>query len=216
MAERMSLKRKKSLVTQAERMRAAKAGRQEPVLEMDEEGDPVLGSTSLDQSVVLPGPDAEDSSPSEPESGESSDEYECEFSQDDADAAYQDWLLTLDREDVKMMALMLHGHYIARFGLTHSSAAAEVALLLGFNEKTIRLWRKDFFTNRGEFSEYQRGSYARYTILKDEEYHTLARKYFRRVREYARGYREGFAAGPELETAVKQYKSHRRVTELES
>ena len=27
---------------------------------------------------------------------------------------------------------------------------------------------------------------------------------------------EGFAAGPELERAVKQYKSHRRVSELES
>ena len=44
----------------------------------------------------------------------------------------------------------------------------------------------------------------------------LMRKYFRRVREYARGYREGFAAGPALERAVKQYKSHRRVSELES
>lgn len=44
----------------------------------------------------------------------------------------------------------------------------------------------------------------------------LMREYFRRVREYQRGYREGFAAGPELESAVKLYKSHRRVSELES
>ena len=44
----------------------------------------------------------------------------------------------------------------------------------------------------------------------------LIRKYFRRVREYARGYREGFTAGPALEKAVKQYKSHRRVSVLES
>ena len=43
----------------------------------------------------------------------------------------------------------------------------------------------------------------------------LIRKYFRRVREYARGYGEGFAAGPALERTVKQYKSHRRVSELE-
>jgi hypothetical protein len=44
----------------------------------------------------------------------------------------------------------------------------------------------------------------------------LIRKYFRRVREYTRGYREGFAAGPPFENAVKQYKSHRRISELES
>ena len=43
----------------------------------------------------------------------------------------------------------------------------------------------------------------------------LIRKYFRRVKEYARGYKEGFAAGPALEHAVKQYQSHRRVSQLE-
>ena len=31
-----------------------------------------------------------------------------------------------------------------------------------------------------------------------------------------RGYREGLATGPELEKAVKLYKSHRRVSVLES
>jgi hypothetical protein len=44
----------------------------------------------------------------------------------------------------------------------------------------------------------------------------LIRKYFRKVREYARGYKEGFAAGPALENAIKQYKSHWCVSELES
>ena len=44
----------------------------------------------------------------------------------------------------------------------------------------------------------------------------LMRKYFRRVREYVRAYREGHKAGPEVEKALKEYKSHRRVSELES
>ena len=44
----------------------------------------------------------------------------------------------------------------------------------------------------------------------------LMRKYFRWVCEYARAYREGHRAGPEIEKALKQYKSHRRVSELES
>ena len=41
------------------------------------------------------------------------------------------------------------------------------------------------------------------------------RKYFRRVREYARTYREGHKAELEVEKALKEYKSHRRVSELE-
>ena len=39
----------------------------------------------------------------------------------------------------------------------------------------------------------------------------LIRKFFRKVREYERAYLEGNKAGKEVEAAVKQYKSHRRV-----
>ena len=41
----------------------------------------------------------------------------------------------------------------------------------------------------------------------------LIQKYFSKARDYARAYREGHAAGPEVE---KAYKSHRRVYETES
>ena len=34
----------------------------------------------------------------------------------------------------------------------------------------------------------------------------LIRKYFRRIREYVRWYREGFATGPEIEKAIKLYR----------
>ena len=79
-------------------------------------------------------------------------DYGSDFTWEDA---YEDWLATMDREDVKMMAMMLHDNYTSRFGLTHTSPAAEVAQLLGFNKKTIRLWKKGFLANKGEFSEYQ-------------------------------------------------------------
>ena len=42
------------------------------------------------------------------------------------------------------------------------------------------------------------------------------RKYVRRVRGYARRYREGFGAGPALYNVVKQYKSYRRISNFES
>ena len=47
--------------------------------------------------------------------------------------------MTVDREDLKMMAMMLHDNYVERFGLTMTAAAGEVGQLLGVNEKTIRL-----------------------------------------------------------------------------
>ena len=103
---------------------------------------------------------------SENESGD--DEYGPHFTPEDARGIYQDWLVTVDREDMKVMAMMLRDNYTSRFGLTNTATAAEVAQLLGFNEKTIRLWRKDFLAQKGEFSQYQRGSYARYMILKDK------------------------------------------------
>ena len=68
-------------------------------------------------------------------------------------------------------------------------------------------------------AEHMRATKAQRTALVQETLEDvpidLFRKYFRRVREYARGYREGFAAGPALECAVKQHKSHRSVSELE-
>lgn len=177
MAERMSRKRRSYLKLQAECMRAVKARRlssTEQAVETCAVDDPLPGHSGLNESVVLPAPDVEDSSLSESEHNGSDDDYSANYTLEDAASAYQDWLVTLDREDVKMMALMLHDNYTSRFGLTNVSAAAEVAQLLGLNEKTIRLWRKDFFTNKGEFSEYRRGSYARYTIFRDEEYRDIA------------------------------------------
>lgn len=45
---------------------------------------------------------------------------------------------------------------------------------------------------------------------------SLIRKYYRKVREYHRAYREGKRSGKDVESAVKLYKSHRRVPETES
>ena len=137
MAERVTRKRRKLLQLQAERMRAAKTQRlasvQETPVETPAE-EPLPGPSGLNESVLLPAPDADDDSLTE--SG-SDDDYGSDFTREDADAAYQDWIVTMD---VKMMAMMLHDNCTSRFGLTNMSAAAdhEVAQLLGFNEKLIR------------------------------------------------------------------------------
>ena len=93
---------------------------------------------------------------------------------EDADAVYRDWLVTLDREDKKMMAMMMYDNYSSLFGLTNTSAAAEVAQLLGVNKK-----RKYFVANKGAFSDYRRASYTRYVVVMDEEYRDKALEWVR-------------------------------------
>lgn len=77
---------------------------------------------------------------------------------EDANAIYQDWLVKLDKEDKKMMEMMIYNNYTSRFGLTNTSVSSKVTQLVGLNEKTIRLWRKDFLANKGAFSDYRMGS----------------------------------------------------------
>lgn len=67
------------------------------------------------------------------------------------------------------MSIMLTDTFINHFGLTKTGAAKETALFLGVNEKTIRIWRKDFFENRGTFSESKQGKHSRPYILDDEQ-----------------------------------------------
>ena len=182
MAERVSRKRQKSLKLQAERMRAAKAQRVtsvEETVEMPAENESLPGPSGLNESLLLPAPDDEDHSLSESDNESGDVDDSADFTREDADVVYRDWLVKVDREDKMMMAMMMHDNYTSRFGLTNTSAAAEVSLLLGLNEKTIRLWRKDFLANRGAFSEYQRGSYARYVVVKDEEYRDKALEWCR-------------------------------------
>ena len=184
----MSRKRKKSLLERAEKMRVAKAskklGEQAPA-QLDED-DLSAAGPSADNSVLLPGPTGLNSSDESSHEDTSDEDFEDTFTSEEADAVYQDWLMTMERDDLKIMAMMLHDNYVERFGLTKTAAASEVGLLLGFNEKTIRLWRKDFCEHRGEFTEYRRGKHARYVLLADEEYRDIALEWVR-ANAYSKG-----------------------------
>ena len=63
---------------------------------------------------------------------------------------YENWLLTLQRDDILMMAMMIYDYYLERFGMLKTAAAKEVGLLLGINEKKKkRKWRAEFRLNGG-------------------------------------------------------------------
>ena len=156
MAEKMSLKRKRSLKAQEEHMRAAKARRSTTPIDppVGEPESCVSDSEALEESILMPAPDSvEDSYRSE--------EYVSEFLPADASELYKEWLSSVERNDVKMMAMMLYDRFLEHWHFTKTSAAAEVGEILGLNEKTVRSWRKDFYLNKGEFYEYLRGSYER-------------------------------------------------------
>ena len=71
---------------------------------------------------------------------------------------YKKWVSNLERENQQM----LYDNYRERFGLQKTSAADEVGLCLGICGKTIRIWRKQFLNNSGQFLPDKRGKYPRY------------------------------------------------------
>ena len=104
---------------------------------------------------------------SEDDSSES-DEGSESFSNDDARQMYQEWLKEQPKHNVKMMAVMFMDALIDRFNMTTHGAANEVGLILSHNEKTIRMWRQDFYINQGHFTESRQGKHAHLFILDDE------------------------------------------------
>ena len=184
MPPKTSRKRKKTLVKLAEEMRQKKRAKndtEDTQQQSQQEHSTVTTSTNLDESLQLPGPSGMAILDERESDGE---EYHGEFTCDDARTRYEDWLLTLEKEHVQMMAMMLYDNYVVRFGLLQTKAAEEVALLLGVNEKTVRRWRYDWMENNGSFSESSKGKYRRYVVFDDEEYRDNALKW---IRENASG-----------------------------
>ena len=159
-----SRKRKHALKEQAARMRRAKTA------DIDDSTANVDDSEDSDDSLELPRPSegSDEDSDFEPES-DNDDDDDAWAPNDRVYGAYEDWLFHLEREDKKMLAMLLD-----RFKLLKTAAAAEVSSFLGISERTVREWRKDFVLNGGEFSEYRRRKYQRYVILEDEEYKEMA------------------------------------------
>ena len=133
---------------------------------------------SLDESLVLP---LNSSGILECFSSSDEEEYNSSFSAEDAIEEYKDWLDQQPKDAIKVISVMAMDTFIRRFGLTQVNAAKEASLFIGhnYNEKTIRYWRKDYYTNYGEFSESQQGKHARPFILDDERFRQKAAEWVR-------------------------------------
>ena len=72
---------------------------------------------------------------------------------------FDTWVKSLHKDDVRMLSVMFTDMLFERFHMTLVGAATETGRLVGYNEKNIRCWRKDFYENGGEFSDLQQGRY---------------------------------------------------------
>ena len=68
-----------------------------------------------------------------------------------------------------MLSVSLLHAYKTRQGMGVVDAAQESASFTGFNEKTVRRYRKQFIEGKGKFEEGKQGKYERHCLLHEEE-----------------------------------------------
>ena len=177
MSLRMSRKRKASLRARAKEMNEAKLSKSpgtEITTELHE--GPSIVTIPSDENLTedLPAPIEEGNVSSDEEEDPCDDDYEGALTSEDTTAIYSDWISEMKRIEKQKVAMMLYDNFVRRMGLQKTAAASEVALFLGVSDKTVRLWRREFLSNDGEFSEDSRGKYVRYEVIFDEEYRDRA------------------------------------------
>jgi len=169
MLKPMSRMRKQALNAKAKAMRDAK--RLKRVEAAVEEASSVI----MDESFMLPAPTEcgdNNSDASSEEDSDTDENYDGTISEEKS-SIYSDWLRELEQEDIKMLAMLMYDNYRKRFGLLKTSAAKEVPLCLGYRDKTVRRWRKDFLVNSSRFTVDGRGKYLRHRVIDDEVYRKL-------------------------------------------
>ena len=130
--------RKHKLTAKAELMREAKwKGRQQ-----DESGsvtpetaESSTAETAMDQDVLI----------SENSDGVSESEEEAELDQQKAQELFDDWMVSLRLDQHQMLGVILMESFKCRQGINVKDAAQEADSIVGFNEKTVRRHRNDFF-----------------------------------------------------------------------
>ena len=100
--------------------------------------------------------------------GESSSS-ESDFDDETAQGLFDDWVVSLRSYDRKMLSVSLLHAYKTRQGMGVVDAAQESASFTGFNEKTVRRYRKQFIEGKGKFEEGKQGKYERHCLLHEEE-----------------------------------------------
>ena len=107
-------------------------------------------------------------SESENERGDSSSEEEGEFGEEQAQELFDDFMVSLPLLQRKTLAVLLMHSFRVRQKLSVTGAALEAASITGFNERTVRKYKKQFYENRGKFPESRQGKFERHCLFNDE------------------------------------------------
>ena len=141
-------------LAKAEKMRAAKQARAEALSPLSPIAD--LTSTQPSPETPLPStqpgpsglqqviPTDETNSSNLTDEGESSSS-ESDFDDEKAQDVFDDWMVR------KLLSVALLQAFKTRQGILLMDAAKESASFTGFNEKTVRHYRKQFFDGKGSF-----------------------------------------------------------------
>ena len=69
----------------------------------------------------------------------------------------EDWLYSLDRDDVRSLSIFLCHQLVSKLSFTGSKAAQHAAAMVGKTDRTIRQWQLDLIANDGVLPESKQG-----------------------------------------------------------
>ena len=85
---------------------------------------------------------------------DSESEEEVQFDDERAQEICDEWMVSLRLDQRRVLAVILMESFKNRQGMKVKDAAQEAGFIVGFNEKTVRKYRNDFFNNKGYLSEF--------------------------------------------------------------
>ena len=92
-----------------------------------------------------------------------------DFDNEKAQNMFDDWMVSLRSYNRKLLSVALLQAFKTRQGMLVMDVAKESALFTGFNEKTVRRYRKQFFDGKGRFENTKQAKYERHCLLNEEE-----------------------------------------------
>ena len=121
---------------------------------------------------TLPGLISENSDSEVSESDE-----EGVFNQQRAQETFDDFVLSLPLELRWMLGVILMESFKTRQKMNVKDAAKEAGSIVGFNEKTVRRHRNDFFGNEGKLTLSRQGKYKRHCVYHNKDLNRKAREW---------------------------------------
>ena len=102
-----------------------------------------------------------------------------EVSLEDAQQAVDDWVLSMNQSDRRMLAMLVFVTLRTRQKFSKMDAYKEAASATGYSERTVRRLWQDFSSNGASLSESEQGRYAREKIMDDQSACEQAREWVR-------------------------------------